>query len=700
MKLEKIKEAVTSFIQKNSIVIILFCITIVLELLFSNSPVELFAGAEESEVDLSELSLSSFMIDEPEVIFDSGNLSCIYTPENPIKTTNVYLEFEGVNKSYVSGEIRIKDESRKEQYKTLGYFSFNPAGVNEVCVPVKSSGDMTQMEIALTGGVNGSIALKNMTLNKHQSLQFNRLRWLLMVAFLAIVVAVKRLGIWNKYYDAKNKKHIAASVAMAVINICIAIFISVNIQAEYDKDVKYPLESSIDSYSLLVKQFDAFQKGQFWLDTDLSEEDLNKLAEMENPYDNSSAALQLGEYMYYRVVWDHAYYDGKLYSYFGVAPILTVYYPYYLITGKLPVNSTVGMVFSILFVIFSVLLIRKVISCFKLRVNVIVALLTMLGLPSVSYLFMLQSCSDVYYLAYASVYAFIVAFLYASVSAYNDRKKLSGIVWYFVSGVFLVLAVASRPTTVVPAFLMVLPLYLHVLFEKKNKVGQKIKLVAGFAVPVCAGAIALMWYNAQRFSSPFDFGITWQLTVSDVHYNKLDFSMARFWSYINHYWLHLLDLRETFPFINFSWMDCLSDGRYIWHEHSLMLSVFSMPINVLLFAIPWYIKKKPLYIKGIILGGFFGSFLILYVNYCLGGIHIRYVCDGILVLVMLSFLILWKMVNYLRKKHMYAVRTALMVCLGLSIVLGGLLIFNNERNFLMNNSPDTYIQISRFLSIK
>ena len=239
-----------------------------------------------------------------------------------------------------SGEIRIKDESRKEQYKTLGYFSFNPAGVNEVCVPVKSSGDMTQMEIALTGGVNGSIALKNMTLNKHQSLQFNRLRWLLMVAFLAIVVAVKRLGIWNKYYDAKNKKHIAASVAMAVINICIAIFISVNIQAEYDKDVKYPLESSIDSYSLLVKQFDAFQKGQFWLDTDLSEEDLNKLAEMENPYDNSSAALQLGEYMYYRVVWDHAYYDGKLYSYFGVAPILTVYYPYYLITGKLPVNST------------------------------------------------------------------------------------------------------------------------------------------------------------------------------------------------------------------------------------------------------------------------------------------------------------------------------------------------------------------------
>ena len=59
----------------------------------------------------------------------------------------------------------------------------------------------------------------------------------------------------------------------------------------------------------------------------------------ENPYDRAARDKAGVWYM-----WDRALYNGKYYSYFGIAPILTVYYPCQLLTGKLPGDGTVMQV--------------------------------------------------------------------------------------------------------------------------------------------------------------------------------------------------------------------------------------------------------------------------------------------------------------------------------------------------------------------
>ena len=69
----------------------------------------------------------------------------------------------------------------------------------------------------------------------------------------------------------------------------------------------------------------AFANGTLYLDGDVDE----RLLSAENPYDRAERKdLGIGSYR-----WDYAYYDGKIYVYFGVAPVILMYLPYYLITG-------------------------------------------------------------------------------------------------------------------------------------------------------------------------------------------------------------------------------------------------------------------------------------------------------------------------------------------------------------------------------
>ena len=53
-----------------------------------------------------------------------------------------------------------------------------------------------------------------------------------------------------------------------------------------------------------------------------------ELEKLENPYDPNERA-QSGVYYH----WDHAYYDGHYYMYFGIVPVFLVFLPYRIITG-------------------------------------------------------------------------------------------------------------------------------------------------------------------------------------------------------------------------------------------------------------------------------------------------------------------------------------------------------------------------------
>ena len=82
----------------------------------------------------------------------------------------------------------------------------------------------------------------------------------------------------------------------------------------------YPFETLYNK-NAYEQQFDAFLKHRLSIDIEPAKE----LLALSNPYDRASRTG-------IRFLWDRALYDGKYYSYFGITPIITVYYPYYFIT--------------------------------------------------------------------------------------------------------------------------------------------------------------------------------------------------------------------------------------------------------------------------------------------------------------------------------------------------------------------------------
>ena len=63
-------------------------------------------------------------------------------------------------------------------------------------------------------------------------------------------------------------------------------------------------------------------------------------------------------------LWDRALYEGKFYVYFGVAPVLLVYYPFYFLTGALPTDATLMGILSVAGVAFITLLFLELVRRF------------------------------------------------------------------------------------------------------------------------------------------------------------------------------------------------------------------------------------------------------------------------------------------------------------------------------------------------
>ena len=88
---------------------------------------------------------------------------------------------------------------------------------------------------------------------------------------------------------------------------------------------------------------DAFRAGQVSLLDTPSEE----LLSMENPYD-WSARSALGV----SAKWDHLLFEGKYYSYYGLAPVLILFLPYNLLTGLYFPTPEAVLLFGVIGIIF------------------------------------------------------------------------------------------------------------------------------------------------------------------------------------------------------------------------------------------------------------------------------------------------------------------------------------------------------------
>ncbi len=476
--------------------------------------------------------------------------------------------------------------------------------------------------------LDGEAEVTSVTFNPKYTLQFDAMRFGFMLLIgTAIYLHKSRPQNPTLIYKKRHRRSLAAGVAACVG--CTVAVISLCSTGESTQLIEYPLIGGVEAYDPYIQQFDAFMKGQLHLDV-VPEEGLLLL---DNPYDPSAR-----EGIYY--LWDRAFFDGKYYSYFGIAPILTVYFPFYFLTGMLPSANFVMSVFGIMTAIFFALAVEEyAVLSGKKKFGYLPAFCAVSGFLSSFALIILRGNLRFYYIASMAGLAFSAAFIYFMLKAVGSRKSANRIIFFALSGISFGLGFLSRVNSILP--LAAVSGVFVILWAIKRIREKKLSLLIGDAaalgLPVAAALAVSMVYNKMRFGGFFDFGTNYQLTVTDTSlYSVGTFGVVP--SFF-HYFLQNFRFDASFPFMGFDYVAAKDYGRYVYVDSGL--GIFAMPFMIMLFACPVFFRKKDIGTNRKIL---FATALAMlpitaFLDFCLGGVIFRYTADFSLIAAFLASVI-------------------------------------------------------------
>ena len=273
--------------------------------------------------------------------------------------------------------------------------------------------------------------------------------------------------------------------------------------------------------------------------------DEDELLKLENPYDPDERKAAGVKYH-----WDHAYYDGHYYMYFGIVPVFLAFLPYRVVTGQALTTYKATQFFSALIIIGIFLLFYQLSKRFfkKLPFSVYLTLSVAFSVMSMWYS---MAEPALYCTAITAAIALMVWSIFFFVLAvYGDHSENKSIILAAVGALLGALAFGCRPPIAL-ANIVVLPLL--ITFIKKRKLNLKLilKLVCA-AMPYVLVAVALMAYNYVRFDDPFEFGQAYQLTVADQTNYSVTLDTASLLRIINEgisNFTATKDIRSAFPYI-------------------------------------------------------------------------------------------------------------------------------------------------------
>lgn len=577
--------------------------------------------------------------------------------------------------------IWMKDESQAKDFVRAGSYCFIPSDEEFQVYRVASKGKLRALKLVFEEDCQDT-AVTEVVLNQPVAFGCNIFRLLFLFAVAAAVYLIKKLQLWRAVYDPQKTKHQIALLTMVCLCFLQAIFVGG--AADYPELLEYPLRDPVNNHGCYTQLFDAFKKGQLNLDIDY---DAAALEALENPYDHAERSEKLGGAD--KPFWDRAYFEGEFYCYFGAAPVFTIYFPVYLLTGHIPSEGLAILLLSIFAAAFLSLALLRWIRTFCRKAPLLLVILAVPALICGSLVYVLQSCPTFYYIAVLSgitSLAMLFYFSMAACQAAGKRRKLL----FVLAGVSVVLTAGSRPNLVLFGF-VVLPLFLGVLRDRSISCKNRVKDAAFFLLPVIIGAALLMGYNYGRFGSIFEFGSRYQLTMSDISYNKADFHL--FLPALYHYFFQPPIFQGKFPFINLGYTDLGIYGNYLYLYYNI--GAFCIPAALGVFGVGAVTCGKENRIKrAVYLLIPCIAILVAFLDICLGGVHFRYTADILFPLIFAGLLVLIEIAGNATAQWEAAGKTFIAVVAVLLIVTiftGTALIFYNEPHSIYRYSPKIYM---------
>lgn len=517
------------FLKKLSIcIVVLFVIVTSVNLCVMNfTPINrLLGGYEEQKLDLSRA--------------DGANIT--YNDDGTITLGEGYaeLEFTGIDARVgsIGFDIDFEDSTKGGKVcadfadATSSYYRKNltrlTIGKNFDNVMVCNfSGDVSRLRFEISLDDYQSATLKGITLN--QSISPMHIAeivglWFLVALGLTILIYMIANPVGARKKFSENRvgcARVAAFITAAamVFTVCLTV---TNVMKGWSNT--YYSFTSQEGNQISKELVDAFEHHQ----VNLLEEPSEDLLKLDDPYEYVKRDAEVGSGNF---LWDHCFYNGKYYSYYGIGPVLALFLPYHLITGYYFPSGWATLMFSLIGILFLTKIYLAVIEKkFRdLPTNTVTAGLITLQLSSG---IMFSAARPLFYeLAIAS------GFMCVAIGAY--LLMTSNILWdgkisYVRLGFasfFLGYAVLCRPTLAVYCIAALfffaggLKKALDGL-EKRQKTRTFFKYAAVALVPLGIIALGQMTYNYLRFDNPLDFGIQYSLTIND-------FTHAEFhWKYV------------------------------------------------------------------------------------------------------------------------------------------------------------------------
>ncbi len=285
--------------------------------------------------------------------------------------------------------------------------------------------------------------------------------------------------------------------------------------------------NAADSYYNLLVQ--GFRAGQLSLKREVPA----GLAQLSDPYDPAANIL-------YRHL-DLSYYKGKFYLYFGVTPVLILFWPYVALTGDYLFHRQAVAIFCVIGFLASVGLLHALWRRYFAEVSVGVVAACALALGLATGVPVLLSQCDVYEVAISCGYMLTMLALAAIWCALHEPERRGR--WLAAASLAYGLAVGARPNLLFGAVILLVP----VVQAWRERRQLWVPLMAA-TVPITFVGLGLMLYNDLRFDSPFEFGwrymMTWERQVA-----RQPFRLQYLWFNFRAYFLRPARWSTRSPFV-------------------------------------------------------------------------------------------------------------------------------------------------------
>lgn len=576
----------------------------------------------------------------------------------------VYLDIPAFRLNSVSFDIRLNSLDADDTTVRIAYRIYDENNIGSpmevrsdveavgvaprrVTAYMRSQGNADKIEIDFKD-CGEEIIVSDIVINPSHEFGFNSVRFCLLYVAACLIYVLKVNDNAKKLRDSMNYSHAAYASAYVCVLASVAMWI-LNISAKDGNYIPYPLENAVETYNPYIQQFDAFMKGQLHFDVEPTAE----LLALENPYNPD-----LRDGIYY--LFDRAFFEGKYYSYFGIAPIILIYFPFYFITRGLPVDSTVTLILSLITAIHLPL---AVVEWAKLRNRNIrpwfAAACGAGAFFASSVLIIQRGFTPFYYIASLSGMAFVSAFAFWLLKALGTEKRTKRILYFVFSGLGFAFAFLSRVNAVIAPAIMVA---VFVLIYSVRKIREKelsslIAEMAALALPVVGAAGFFLYYNYARFGNPLQFGADYQLTIADASLYQL--GADGIIPSVIHYFLQPFGLLEEFPYIGFEYFRLSDYGRFVYVDSNF--GIFALPFTLALFLsiIIFKCKKASKEDKALLAAGIISLFVTAFANFCLGGVIFRYTSDISLAAAFISAVILMEICTSVQQNESKKLSTAM-----------------------------------------